>query len=263
MGAIIDLEPRHEPLFAKCLEDRLPEVIEAGGHRARWIQRMKERGLGVKLAVDDNDVPVGMIQYVPAAATLLEGGEGSYFIYCVWVTRFRDDRGNHQGRGLGTALLEAAEADARARGASGMAAWGLVLPIWMKASWFRKRGYQRVDRLGMAALMWKAFSDDVAAPHFVRPRRKPERVPGQVTVTSFLHGVCRAGNVAHERAGRACAEIGAPAVYRVVDTLDLATAREWGILDGLYVDDKEVRTGPPPSYRTIKSIIERSARHIQ
>lgn len=73
MTAIVDLEPRHEPFFATCLEDRLPEAGEAGDHRARWVRRMKERGLGVKPAVNDKDVAVGMIQYVPASATLLDG----------------------------------------------------------------------------------------------------------------------------------------------------------------------------------------------
>ncbi len=262
MYSIVNLESRHEPLFTSCLEDRLPEAKEAGDHRARWIRHMKEHGLGVKLAVDEKDILIGMIQYVPAAQTLLEGGDGCCFIQCIWVVNFADDRGNHQRHGLGTRLLEAAEEDARARGATGMAAWGLVIPVWMKASWFRGHGYRRVDRSGVAGLMWKPFVDGVTTPRFVRPKKKPARVPGQVTVTSFLHGACRAGNVAHERARRACEEIGAPVVYRVVDTLDMETAREWGILDGLYVDDREIRTGPPPSYASIRQVIDRSARRV-
>src|SRR5512145_793320 len=134
---IVDLEPRHERMFALCLEDRLPEVAEAGDLRACWIARMKPRGLRAKLAVDERDVPVGMIQYLPASETLLDGGPGGWFVYCVWVTRYRDDRGDHQRRGLGSALLAAAEEDVRARGGTGLATWGLVLPVWMRGSWFR------------------------------------------------------------------------------------------------------------------------------
>jgi GNAT superfamily N-acetyltransferase len=260
---ITDLEARHEPLFAKCLEDRLPEAEEAGAIRARWIALMKERGLRVKIAVDERAAPVGMIQYVPAGVTLLDGDSRAYFAYCIWVTRYDDDRGNHQRRGLGTELLTAAEIDARALGASGMAAWGLILPFWMKASWFKTHGYRRVDRLGIAALMWKPFIEGIETPRFVRRRKTPEAIAGQVTVTSFLHGHCRAANVAHERARRACAEIGGPVVHRVIDTTNMTTAREWGLLDALYVDDQEVSTGPPPSYDKIKRLINRRARGLR
>ncbi|MCX6093299.1 MAG: GNAT family N-acetyltransferase [Candidatus Bipolaricaulota bacterium] len=260
---IVDLSPEHESVFASCLEDRLPEAREAGSLRAEWIHVMKGRGLRAKLAVTDREVPVGMIQYVPASETLLDGSPGAYFVYCIWVVGFRDDRGNHQGKGLGTALLAAAEADAKSLGATGLAAWGLVLPFWMRASWFRKHGYRRVDRSGMAALMWKPFAPDTSAPRFVRPKKTPKRIPGQITVTSFLYGQCRAGNVGHERARRACAEIGSPVVYRVVDTKNMATANEWGILDALYVDDREVRNGPPLSYDKLKKRIEKAARRLR
>ena len=30
---------------------------------------------------------------------------------------------------------------------------------------------------------------------------------------------------------------------------------DWGILDSLYIDDKQIRTGPPPSYEKIKKKI--------
>ena len=33
-----------------------------------------------------------------------------------------------------------------------MAAWGLALPIWMRASWFKKHGYRKADRRGFATL---------------------------------------------------------------------------------------------------------------
>lgn len=262
MASIIDLAPRHERLFASCLEDRLPEAAEAGDLRACWVAKMRPRGLRAKLAVDERDVPVGMIQYVPASETLLDADPRAWFVYCVWVTRYRDDRGDHQRRGIGTGLLAAAEEDVRARGGSGLAAWGLVLPFWMKASWFRRHGYERVDRVGIAGLMWKPLEPGAAPPRWVRRRRTPEAVPGQVTVTSFLHGHCRAANVAHERARRACAELGAPLVYRVIDTTDLEVARSWGLLDALFVDGEEIRVGPPPSYDHLRKLLARRVRRL-
>jgi len=37
---------------------------------------------------------------------------------------------------------------------------------------------------------------------------------------------------------------------------------EWGIADALYIDDKEVRTGPPPSYKKIKKKIARQVKKL-
>ena len=47
--------------------------------------------------------------------------------------------GNMQKRGTGIALLAAAEEDVKSRGADGLVAWGIALPFWMKASWYKKQ----------------------------------------------------------------------------------------------------------------------------
>ncbi len=52
-----------------------------------------------------------------------------YFILCIWVHGHKQGPGNLQKRGMGKALLQAAEDDARDLGAKGIAAWGLWLPI--------------------------------------------------------------------------------------------------------------------------------------
>lgn len=253
---VIDLEPRHERMFARCLEDRDAEAVDSGELRQCWIDKMKPRGLRAKIAVDDSETPIGMIQYVPTSETLVERNSDGYYIYCVWVPKYNDDRGDHQGQGIGSALLEAAETDARELGASGMAAWGLAIPVWMRASWFKKHGYRKVDRSGIAALMWKPFTPGASQPLFVRPRKRPTPIPGQVTVTSLIQGHCRAANVAHLRAMRAAEDAGAPVSFTAIDTTDLAVAREWGMLDGLFVDDRQVSTGPPPTYEKLARIIK-------
>ena len=127
---VIDLAEEHRDLFAVCLEDWSPEVREAGPGRACWVEHYLERGLRVKLAVDEAGTVGGMIQYLPIEQWPVLGG-GLYFIPCIWVHGHSQGRGDFRGKGMGPALLAAAEADARALGAQGMAAWGLVLPVWM------------------------------------------------------------------------------------------------------------------------------------
>jgi GNAT superfamily N-acetyltransferase len=257
---IIDLDSPHEHSYFCCLEDWSDEMAEAGDHKARWYARMKDQGLRVKLAVNDDGAAVGMIQYVPIEHSTAQG-EGLYHILCIWVHGYPQGVGNQQGHGLGAMLLEAAEQDARELGATGMSAWGLIIPTFMRARWFRRHGYQPADRIGVMQLVWKPFTPDAVKPTWIRPVLRPQRVAGQVTVTALTNGWCPAQNLAHERARRAVKAIGAPAVFQAVDTGDRDTLLQWGLSDALFIDDREARTGPPPTYESLhRSILKKVQR---
>ncbi len=251
---IIDLDEHHRALYFCCLEDWSEELKEAGDHKAAWYEQMKDNGLRVKLALDDRGEVGGMIQLLPIEHSLAEG-EGLYFINCIWIHGHKQGRGNFQKHGMGSALLSAAEADVKALGAKGIAAWGLWLPFFMRASWFKKHGYRKTDRDGLGVLLWKPFTPDAQPPSWIKLKKIPQPVPGQVTVTFFLNGWCPAMNMVAERAKRAAAEFGKHVVFRQVNTLDKNVIREWGIYDAMFVDDKAVRLGPPPSYEKIRKII--------
>jgi len=258
---IIDLAPEHEEAYCSCLEEWSNEIREAGSHKRDWYARAKNEGLRVKLALDETGKVGGMIQYVPIGQSPAAGA-GLYFILCVWVHGHKQGRGNFQKKGMGTALLEAAEADARALGARGMAAWGVVLPFWMRASWFRKHGYKKADKLGMMALMWKPFAADALAPSWIRPRKRPQAETGKVVVTGLLNGWCPAMSMVHERARRAASELGPQVEFREVRTDDRGVFQEWGMGDALFIDGKEVRTGPPPKYKKIKKKIAKKLKKL-
>jgi GNAT superfamily N-acetyltransferase len=218
---------------------------------------MRNQGLRVKLALDDGGRVGGMIQYLPIEHTDAMGS-GLYLILCVWVHGYEKGRGDFQGRGMGTALLGAAEADARALGAEGMAAWGLALPAWMRASWFKKHGYRTADRRGISTLVWKPFTKTAEAPRWLpRTGKAPGPVPGKVLVTACVSGWCPGQNLAFERARRAAAQFGDKVEVRAVDTQDRAARLEWGQMDALFVDGRRVRTGPPPSQEKLVRLIGR------
>ena len=258
---VIDLSEEHRQLFFVCLEDWSEEMKEAGGHKEAWFNRMKDKGLGVKIALDDNGQVGGMIQYIPIEHSFASGND-LYIVLCIWVHGYDKGRGNFQKKGMGKALLEAAEADAKNKGAKGMAAWGIRLPFWMKASWFKKQGYTKADRQGLQALLWKPFSAAAIPPRLIRQKKTPDTTPGEVTVTSFLNGWCPAQNLVSERAKRAASEFGDEVVFREIRTCDRDNFLEWGIEDALFVDDKQVRTGPPPSYDKIRKIIAKRVKRL-
>ncbi|MEN8114959.1 MAG: GNAT family N-acetyltransferase, partial [Actinomycetota bacterium] len=162
---IVDLSAELEDSYFHCLEDWSDEMKEAGDHKTRWYDKMRDRGLRVKLAVDEQGRPIGMIQYLPIEHSIALGSD-LYMILCIWVHGYKEGVGNRQGRGTGKALLAAAESDAREIGAKGLAAWGIVFPFWMKARWFKKHGYRAVDRQGMRSLLWKPFTEDAVPPRW-------------------------------------------------------------------------------------------------
>ncbi len=261
MTEIINLSEKHLQTFFVCLEDWAEEMKEGGDHKQQWYERMKDKGLGVKLAVEDDTV-CGMIQYVPIEYSFIEGKD-LYFITCIWVHGYKKGIGNYQKRGIGKSLLKAAEDDVRSRNAKGIAAWGISLPFWMKASWFKKHGYARVDKYGTGILLWKPFTEDAAPPKWIRTKKKPEKSEGKVNINAFINGWCPAQNLVFERAKRAAAEFGDQVEFKGIHTFDRDTFSEWGISDGLYIDGKEIRTGPPPSYKKIRKKIAKRVKKLK
>lgn len=245
-----------------CLEDWSDEMKEAGDHKELWYNKMNDKGLGVKIAVTEDDKVVGMIQYVPIEYSTAEG-DNLYFINCIWVHGYKEGVGNFQKKGIGKRLIKAAEEDVKSKGAKGIVAWGVTLPFFMKASWFKKQGYIKVDKQSMSVLLWKPFSDDVIAPKWIKQRKSPEKITGKVYVTSFINGWCPGQNIVFERAKRASSEFGDKVVFTEIDTFNRETFLEWGICDALFIDGKNIRTGPPPSYEKIKKKISKKVKKLK
>jgi hypothetical protein len=177
-----------------------------------------------------------MIQYGPIEHSFVEGTE-LYFVYCIFVHGYKQGRGDFQKKGMGKALLRAAEEDARALGALGIAAWSISLPFWMKASWFKKHGYREADRQNGRVLVWKPFTADAQPPRwFPKVDKRPEPTPGKVNVTALSSGWYLAQNLVYERARRAAAELGEAVEFREIDTSSRSAVAEWGVSDAVFVD---------------------------
>jgi len=260
---IIDLDKKNHSLYFICLEDWSDEMKESGDHKQKWFEKMKDQGLRVKLAVDDNGVVGGMIQYVPIEHSVVEGKE-LYFINCIWVHGHMQGRGDFRKKGMGTSLLQAAENDAKLSGAKGIAAWGLRLPVWMRASWFKKHGYSTVDKMGMQALVWKPFAADAEPPKWIHQKEKPKKEQGKVTVTGYINGWCPAMNIGFERCKRAALDeaFKSKVVFREINTFDKKTIMKLGMSDALFIDEKEIRNGPPPSYEKIHRFIAKQVNKL-
>lgn len=258
---IIDLTEENENLYFVCLEDWSEEMKESGDHKACWYGKMKDK-IRVKLGTDDDGNVGGMIQYLPVEDSLAQG-QDLYFVMCIWVHGYKEGRGNFQKKGMGKALLKAAEEDVKSLGAKGLAAWGISMPFWMKASWFKKQGYEPVDKENGMVLLWKPFAEDEQPPSWIRQIKKPQAVPGKVTVTSFNMGWCPAGSITHERVKRAASEFGDKVEFRHIDTSDRETFLEWGISNAIYLDGDEIGFGPPLTYKKAKKLIAKRVKKLK
>jgi len=258
---IADITPETESHYFCCLEEYSDDIKEAGDHKQKWYNQMKYKGLKVKFALDDNNVIGGMIQYLPIEHSIFEG-ENLFTVLCIWVHGHKQGRGDYRNRGMGKALLNAAEDDSRQLGANGLVTWGLILPVFMRASWFKKQGYRVVDKSGIMRLMWKPFNENALPPKFIKPKKKPAKGEEKVNITLFRNGWCQTMNVACERAVRASKDFPGKINLQELDTINKEVVKEWGISDALYIDGKEIRVGPPPSYKTIRKKIERRVNKI-
>lgn len=257
---VIDLDDNYKGTYLVCLEDWSDEMKEAGDHKELWYDEMKNKGLGVKLALENEKI-VGMIQYLPIEHSFVKG-ENLFLITCIWVHGYKEGVGNFQKRGIGKALLQNAENDVKSKGAKGIVAWGLSLPFWMRAKWFKKQGYIKVDKKGMQVLLWKPFTEDAIPPKWIKQRKNPGLIPGKVKVTAFINGWCPAQNIVFERAKRAIKEFGEKVEFEEINTINRETFLEWGISDALFIDGEEIRTGPPPSYEKIKKLIAKRVKKL-
>ncbi|MDQ1264885.1 MAG: hypothetical protein QG635_34 [Bacteroidota bacterium] len=258
---IINLQREHEKLYFCCLEDWSDEIKEAGNHKEQWFEKMRHSGIRVKLATDVHGAIGGMIQYMPVEHSFAEGKD-SYIILCIWVHGYKEGRGNFQKKGMGSALLQAAEEDVKSIGGKGIAAWGIALPFFMKASWFRKHGYRTVDKDGMIRLLWKPFNEIAIPPKLIKKKKKPEKITGKVNLSLFINGWCPAQNLVYERAIKAAQEFGDKVVINEYRTDNREILNEWGISDAFFIDNKEVRTGPPPSFEKIRKKIQKKVKRL-
>lgn len=131
--------------------------------KTSWFEKRYEEGLRLKILKNGQGKSVAFIEYVPAShAWRPVDADDFMFIHCMVVYSKKD-----RHKGYGSMLVEACEADAKARGLFG------VTVMTSDGSWitnkqlFLKNGFEEVDRLGRFELLARNFSSEAANPKLI------------------------------------------------------------------------------------------------
>ncbi|MBU1699907.1 MAG: GNAT family N-acetyltransferase [Candidatus Eisenbacteria bacterium] len=234
-----------EGTFFRCLHDEKPDDPRAITLRRQWFEAHRDRGLRARVLILDSGEVAGLCQYMPIEATHMIGRD-LFAILCIWVHGYEHHIGNRQGNGYGRFILNEIEKDAYTSGAAGVAAWGMDFPYWNPVSFYEHMGYSRVDKDGMAVLVWKSFSPNAVPPQFLKEIGQPPSAYDKVNVTVFFNAWCL-GACSQCLSARDAVEGLADLVnYIEMDTSDPEVLHAWGISNGIYIEGKPHRPYEPP-----------------
>lgn len=203
--------------------------------KEKWMDMMGGN-LNVLLKKENDDY-VGMIQYVPVEYSIAEG-RNMYFIQCIWVNGYNEGFGPKQHKGYGSELLKQAMEDARSRGADAMVAWTYKDDDWLPASWYERQGFSMIDTQQDRELLWMPFREGIEPPRLVRRRSFPRF--DKPTVSLFVNGWCQSCNKLHDIALGIAREYGDKLDILEYDTSDREVFLKYGIMDGIFVGDREI-----------------------
>jgi GNAT superfamily N-acetyltransferase len=236
---IRDMQPEDLNYVATCTHvGERDETTASGQRRAEWIRQMQPHGLCVKMAiVDGQRAGFSLALPIERSARGLCGHD-LMLIPCLFV---EPDR---QRRGAGRALIEAAQAEARARQRKGIAVAAFDHDFWfMPAAFFRNCGFVEAARSGNLVAMWKRFESDAAPPRLPAWKYTFTPVPGKVAIDLFWSCGCLTIVTEVERVRQVAAEFGDNVVLREFCADDPDVYHRYERSRGIFIDGREIFWG--------------------
>jgi GNAT superfamily N-acetyltransferase len=238
--AVFDAKNKADKYYAATCthENESAEIDASAERRSAWFDDMYQQGLRVKVATLDDKL-VGFIYVMPIEV-------------CPWGPIGRDlavfpclvAHSKAKGKGVGRALVAAAEAEARKQGRKGLVTYGYYHDFWfMPGPYFEKLGFEVAARRGEAAILWKVFDPAAERPAFTGGKFDFAPTPGKVTVDLFFNTFCLTSDVEAERARDVAATFGEAVTLREYDAVDPLILKRYGRARGIFVNGEEIFWG--------------------
>jgi GNAT superfamily N-acetyltransferase len=236
---IRDMTPDDEYYVGTCThENESAEIDACCERRLGWLKSNYENGVRVKVALLDGERS-GFVYVIPIEA-------------CPWGPLGRDlmvvpclvTQSKAKNRGVGRALLAAAEEEARARGKKGLVIqaydWDF---FFMPLAYFEKLRFEEVERIDNSVLLWKPFDETAEPPRQLKPNYKFEPVSGKAVVDLFYNTFCETSDIEAQRVREVAAEFGDRVILNEYPADDRETLLKYRIPRGIYVNGESIFWG--------------------
>ncbi len=252
---IRNLNPDNDYYVSTCTHvNESDETDASAARRLAWFKRMYEKGVRAKAAMVDGEM-AGFIYVMPIEVCPWGPlGEGLAVIPCLTVPK------TAAGKGIGEALLVAAEDEAREQGKKGLVIQAYYGDFWfMPAPYFEKRGYLFADGSrddGGSALLCKRFDDEAEPPRMLKPNYNFQPVEGKMVVDLFYNTFCLTSDTEAQRVREVAAEFGDAVILNEYPGDDPDVLRRYQIPRGIYVNGEWISWGYEAPREGIREAIE-------
>ena len=250
-----DMQKADEYFVSTCSHvNENMEIDRSGIRRLAWLKKRKKTGLRVKVALLDGE-HAGFIYVMPGEICPWGPiGENLMAVPCLWVLK------KYNGKSVGKALLDAAEAEARRQGKAALAINTYRWDFWfMPSSYFEGQGYCVAKRrkvtetyegnkksVSQREILWKVLkpdAEDLERPRFFKNKYIFKPVKGRVVIDLFYNTFCATSDIEAARVRKVAGEFGGSVLLNVHSADDRDCTCRWGIARGIFINGREISFG--------------------
>jgi GNAT superfamily N-acetyltransferase len=254
---IVDLDESFLDFVSLCthIDEKQSDRSRAAEIRKQWLLDRSKKGLRVKVAVDKGK-PVGFIHCFPIEMeTWGMSGKDLMTIPCLTL-KYKLVYEQKTGTGYGRALMQSAEEEAKKAGKRGIAVLCYDHDFWfMPASFFKKLGYEEIQRDKETIIVWKNFGD-AQPPKFHKSKFIPQKLPNKIAVDVIWNPMCLTSIVEINNVREVCKEYGDKIVLREFDAGDVNFLKKYEICRGLFFNGISKCWGYEAPKEEVRKVIE-------
>jgi GNAT superfamily N-acetyltransferase len=254
---IVDLDEGFWDFVSLCthIDTTSSDLLRAVEIRKKWLLDRTRKGLRVKVAIDKGK-PVGFIHCLPIELdTWGMSGKDLMTVPCLTLD-YKLVYEQKIGTGYGRALIQSAEGEAKKTGKKGIAVLCYDNDFWfMPASFFKKLGYEEIQRDKDTVIVWKDFGG-AEPPKMHKSKFVPQRPTDKVAVDVVWNPMCLTSIVEVANVREICQEYKNRVVLREFNAGDIDFLKKYEISRGLFFNGISKCWGYEAPKEEVRKVIE-------